>query len=94
MLEDIQTSQMERIQIRGQWIKNYDHVVPHVIKEIVDKLYARASSWRATWNEEASYQVSGPSEHAGFYLLVQTVAARQNPVDKSYSKPWLLVSMS
>ncbi|XP_042059621.1 uncharacterized protein LOC121804148 [Salvia splendens] len=48
MLEDIRTSQMERIQIRGQWIKSYDHAVPPVIKELVDKWYARASSWRAT----------------------------------------------
>ncbi|XP_042056161.1 uncharacterized protein LOC121800716 [Salvia splendens] len=61
MSEDIRTSQMEMIQIRGQWIKNYDHVVPHVIKEIVDKLYTRASSWRATWNGEALYHVLGPS---------------------------------
>ncbi|XP_042003765.1 uncharacterized protein LOC121752734 [Salvia splendens] len=61
MLEDIRTSQMERIQIRGQWIKSYDHAVPPVIKELVDKWYARASSWRATWNGQSSYQVSGPS---------------------------------
>ncbi|XP_042028005.1 uncharacterized protein LOC121775097 [Salvia splendens] len=56
MLEDIRTSQMERIQIRGQWIKSYDHAVPHVIKELVDKWYARA-----TWNGQSSYQVAGPS---------------------------------
>ncbi|XP_042049423.1 uncharacterized protein LOC121795059 [Salvia splendens] len=61
MLEDIRTSQMERIQIRGQWIKSYDHAVPPVIKELVDKWYARASSWRATWNGQSSYQVTGPS---------------------------------
>ena len=61
MLEDIRTSQMERLQIRGQWIKSYNHAVPPVIKEIVDKWYARASSWRATWNGDTSYQVSGPS---------------------------------
>ncbi|XP_042056389.1 uncharacterized protein LOC121800969 [Salvia splendens] len=62
MLEEIRTSQMERIQIRGQWIKTYDHALPPVIKEIVDKLYVRASSWRSTWNGEDSYQVSGPSD--------------------------------
>ncbi|XP_042012010.1 uncharacterized protein LOC121760399 [Salvia splendens] len=61
MLEEIRTSQMERIQIRGQWIKTYDHTLPPVIKEIVDKLFVRASSWRSTWNGEDSYQVSGPS---------------------------------
>ncbi|XP_042056328.1 uncharacterized protein LOC121800905 [Salvia splendens] len=41
MLEDIRTSQMERIQIRGQWIKSYDHAIPPVIKELVYKWYAR-----------------------------------------------------
>ena len=61
MLEEIRTSQMERIQIRGQWVKTYDHALPPVVKEIVDKLYVRASSWRATWNGEDSYQVTGPS---------------------------------
>ncbi|XP_042027181.1 uncharacterized protein LOC121774355 [Salvia splendens] len=61
MLEEIWTSQMERIQIRSQWIKTYDHTLPSVIKEIVDKLFMRASSWRSTWNEEDTYQVSGPS---------------------------------
>ncbi|XP_042068463.1 uncharacterized protein LOC121811619 [Salvia splendens] len=61
MLKEIRTSQMERIQIRGQWIKTYDHVLSPVIKEIVDKLYVRASSWRSTWNGEDLYQVSGPS---------------------------------
>ncbi|XP_042067082.1 uncharacterized protein LOC121810356 [Salvia splendens] len=39
MLEDIRTSQMERIQIRGQWIKSYDQAVPPVIKELLDKLW-------------------------------------------------------
>ncbi|XP_042043023.1 uncharacterized protein LOC121788417 [Salvia splendens] len=58
MLEDIRTSQMERIQIRGQWIRSYDHAVPPVIKELVDKWYARASSWRATWNGQSSYQLT------------------------------------
>ncbi|XP_042059665.1 uncharacterized protein LOC121804202 [Salvia splendens] len=38
MLEEIRTSQMERIQIRGQCIKTYDHALLPVIKEIVDKL--------------------------------------------------------
>ncbi|XP_042059595.1 uncharacterized protein LOC121804120 [Salvia splendens] len=47
--------------IRGQWIRSYDHAVPLVIKELVDKWYARASSWRATWNGQSSYQVTGPS---------------------------------
>ncbi|XP_042009011.1 uncharacterized protein LOC121757550 [Salvia splendens] len=61
MLEDIRTSQMERIQIIGQWIKIYDHAVPPVIKELVDKWYAWASSWRATWNGQSLYQVTGPS---------------------------------
>ncbi|XP_042007379.1 uncharacterized protein LOC121755990 [Salvia splendens] len=61
MLEVIRTSQMERIQIRGQWIKPYDHTLSPVIKEIVDKLFMRASSWRSTWNREDAYQVSGPS---------------------------------
>ncbi|XP_042019034.1 uncharacterized protein LOC121766865 [Salvia splendens] len=61
MLEEIRTSQMETIQIRGQWIKIYDHTLPPVIKEIVDKYLMRASSWRSTWNGEDSYQVSGPS---------------------------------
>ncbi|XP_042023008.1 uncharacterized protein LOC121770324 [Salvia splendens] len=61
MLEEIMTSQMERIQIRGQWIKTYAHALPPVIKEIVDKYLAMASSWRPTWNGEDSYQVSGPS---------------------------------
>ncbi|XP_042056225.1 uncharacterized protein LOC121800790 [Salvia splendens] len=61
MLEEIRTSQMEKIQIRGQWIKTYAHAMPPVIKEIVDKYLARASSWRPTWNGEDSYQVSGPS---------------------------------
>ncbi|XP_042032327.1 uncharacterized protein LOC121779042 [Salvia splendens] len=32
-----------------------------VIKELVDKWYARAASWRATWNGQSSYQVIGPS---------------------------------
>ncbi|XP_041999906.1 uncharacterized protein LOC121749400 [Salvia splendens] len=65
MLEDIRTSQMERIQIRGQWIKSYDHAVPHVIKELVDKWYAWASSWRSTWNGQSSYQLTGiPCSHA------------------------------
>ena len=54
-------SQMERIQIRGQWVKTYDHALLPVVKEIVDKLYVRASSWRATWNGQDSYQVTGPS---------------------------------
>ncbi|XP_047942776.1 uncharacterized protein LOC125189552 [Salvia hispanica] len=45
----------------GQWIKIYDHAVPPVIKELVDKWYSQASSWRATWNGESSYQVTGPS---------------------------------
>ncbi|XP_042030026.1 uncharacterized protein LOC121776956 [Salvia splendens] len=31
------------------------------VKELVDKWYARASSWRATWNGQSSYQVTGPS---------------------------------
>ncbi|XP_041991935.1 uncharacterized protein LOC121742786 [Salvia splendens] len=66
MLEDIRTSQMERIQIRGQWIKAYDHALPPVIKEIVDKLYARASSWRSIWNGQDAYQVSGS---AGQYVV-------------------------
>ncbi|XP_042063789.1 uncharacterized protein LOC121807594 [Salvia splendens] len=61
ILEEIRTSQMEMIQIRGQWIKTYDHTLPPVIKEIVDKYLTRASSWRSTWNGEDSYQVSGPS---------------------------------
>ncbi|XP_042029713.1 uncharacterized protein LOC121776580 [Salvia splendens] len=60
MLEEIRTSQTERIQIRGQWIKSYDHAVPPVIKELVDKWYVRAASWRATWNGQSSYQVIGP----------------------------------
>ncbi|XP_042027121.1 uncharacterized protein LOC121774288 [Salvia splendens] len=61
MLEEIRTSQMERIQIRGHWIKSYTHAVPPVIKELVDKWYVRASSWRATWNGQSSYQVTRPS---------------------------------
>ncbi|XP_042064338.1 uncharacterized protein LOC121808063 [Salvia splendens] len=76
MLEEIRTSQMERIQIKGQWIKTYEHPLPPVIKEIVDKLFLRASSWRPTWNEEDSYQVSGPSGQYVVNMLDFTCSCR------------------
>ena len=60
MLEEIRTNQLERIQIRGQWIKSYDYPVPPVIKETLDKASSKSSSWRSLWNGEHSYQVSGP----------------------------------
>ena len=61
LLEEIRTKQLERIQIRGQWVKNYKYPVPPVIKEILDKAASNSTSWRALWNGENEYQVSGPA---------------------------------
>ena len=62
-LEEIRTSQLERIVRRGQRIKTYESEVPQVIKELLDKAVAGASSWRALWNGEESHQVSGPYDY-------------------------------
>ncbi|XP_041999760.1 uncharacterized protein LOC121749238 [Salvia splendens] len=89
MLEDIRTSQMERIQIRGQWIKSHDHAVPPVIKELVDKWYARASSWRATWNGQSSYQLTGIScTHA-----IATINKNGDDVTRFVSRYYLKSTM-
>ncbi|XP_041995695.1 uncharacterized protein LOC121745811 [Salvia splendens] len=97
MLEEIRTSQMERIQIRGQWIKTYYHALPPVINEIVDKLYVMASSWRPTWNGEDSYQVSGlswqltgiPCTHA-----IATINKNEKDVSDYVSRYYLRSIMS
>ena len=61
LLEEIRTNQLERIQMRGQWVKNYNYPVPPVIKELLDKAASNSTSWRALWNGENEYQVSGPA---------------------------------
>ncbi|XP_047964328.1 uncharacterized protein LOC125208875 [Salvia hispanica] len=70
MLEEIRTQQLERIQIKGQWVKNYDFPVPPVIKEIIDKAAAESTSWRSLWNGEHEYQVTGP--YGQFVVNLQT----------------------
>lgn len=60
MLEELRTKQMQRTQYRGQWIRTYDYPVPPVIKEYIEKESKHASSWRAIFNGDNSYQVSGP----------------------------------
>ncbi|KAL1566627.1 hypothetical protein AAHA92_02213 [Salvia divinorum] len=63
MLEELRTQQLERIQIRGQWMKSYNFPVPPVIKEILDKTAGESTSWRPLWNGENEYQVTGPLGH-------------------------------
>ncbi|XP_047949499.1 uncharacterized protein LOC125195387 [Salvia hispanica] len=60
MLEELRTKQMQRIQYRGKWIQTYDYPVPPVIKEYIEKESKHAGSWRAIFNGDDSYQVSGP----------------------------------
>ena len=61
LLEELRTQQVERIQIRGQWVKQYNFPVPPVIKEILDETAGKSTSWRALWNGENEYQVTGPT---------------------------------
>ncbi|KAL1567419.1 hypothetical protein AAHA92_02899 [Salvia divinorum] len=76
MLEEIHTYQMERIQIRGQWIKNYNYPVSPLIKETLDKASAKASAWRSVWNGEHSYHVSGPPDQYVVNLRDKTCSCR------------------
>ncbi|XP_042009287.1 uncharacterized protein LOC121757892 [Salvia splendens] len=76
LLEEIRTNQLERIQIRGQWVKNYNYPVPPVIKELLDKAASNSTSWRAFWNVENEYQTSGPAGQFVVNMLNRTCTCR------------------
>ena len=74
LLEEIRTKQLERIQIRGQWVKHYNYPVPPVIKEILDNAASNSTSWRR--NGENEYQVSGPAGQFVVNMLNRTCTCR------------------